>query len=185
MNGTGYTPRHFQVWSIVRSRGRTGFAATAFVETLPRAITNDRALEDRKERRMTSPDLPDVAGVKAYAEQLQSSFEKMLVEGPKVAAEARAMTVTKKSKDGLVTVTVSARGELETLELDPRIYRRPDSRELAESIVELTQAATAEAKEAVIAIFEKIAPRTTVERHMNGDIEGISEDMNARMMGRE
>ncbi|PRZ41762.1 DNA-binding protein YbaB [Antricoccus suffuscus] len=134
---------------------------------------------------MTSSDLPDVAGVKAYAEQLQSSFEKMLVEGPKVAAAARAVSITKKSKDGLITVTVSARGELEKLELDPRIYRRPDSRELAESIVEVTQAAIAEAKEAVIEIFEKIAPRQTLERHMDGDIEGISNDMRARMMGRE
>jgi len=31
---------------------------------------------------MTPADLPDVAGVKAYAEQLQSTFENMLIEGP-------------------------------------------------------------------------------------------------------
>jgi len=80
---------------------------------------------------------------------------------------------------------VNSRGELEKLVLDPRIYRRPDSRELAESIVEVTRAATAEAKEAVIEIFERIAPRATVERHMNGDIAGISENMRERMKGRE
>jgi DNA-binding protein YbaB len=42
--------------------------------------------------------------------------------------------VTVESDDGLIVATLGGRGELLTLDLDPRIYRTPDSRALATAI---------------------------------------------------
>ncbi|MEN3610563.1 YbaB/EbfC family nucleoid-associated protein [Plantactinospora sp. ZYX-F-223] len=65
--------------------------------------------------------------------------------------------ITAYSADGLVTVTVGGRGELIDLELDPRIYREPDSTALAGSIAgTIRDAAEAAAQDAA-----RIAGRVT------------------------
>jgi DNA-binding protein YbaB len=56
---------------------------------------------------------------------------------------------TQESEDGLVTVTVGAGGELLALELDPRIYRAPDTAALAANIIGTVQLAAAEVRERV------------------------------------
>jgi len=55
--------------------------------------------------------------------------------------------VTEESDDGLVTVTVTAAGELTDLVLDPRIYRQPDSDGLAETILDTIRTATGKANQ--------------------------------------
>jgi DNA-binding protein YbaB len=50
--------------------------------------------------------------------------------------------VTEESDDGLVTVTVTAAGELTDLVLDPRIYRHPDADGLATAILDTIRTAT-------------------------------------------
>lgn len=47
-----------------------------------------------------------------------------------------AIEETASSHDGRVTASVGARGELRTLELDPRVYRDRDAETLAKSIVD-------------------------------------------------
>ncbi len=44
------------------------------------------------------------------------------------------LRVTADSADGLVSATVGGRGELIGLTIDPRVYRAPDSRGLADTI---------------------------------------------------
>lgn len=46
------------------------------------------------------------------------------------------------SEDGYVTVTVGPNGHVTKVELDPRIYRRPDSRVLPTTVTETIQRAT-------------------------------------------
>lgn len=48
---------------------------------------------------------------------------------------------TVESDDGLITVTVGARNELLDLELDPRVFRTPDSAALAAGILGTTRRA--------------------------------------------
>ncbi|MDQ3716272.1 MAG: YbaB/EbfC family nucleoid-associated protein [Actinomycetota bacterium] len=126
----------------------------------------------------------DLAGMRAFAEELQGRFEKLATEGPQLQERARAIQVTEKSSDGLIAATVGARGELIRLDLDPRIYRRPDSRELADTITETIKAAGAKAQEEVLEVFEPLVPREEMQLHMDGNIEGVLERMADQMHGK-
>lgn len=126
----------------------------------------------------------DLAGMRAYAEQLQGHFEKLTTEGPKLQEQARAIQVTEKSPDGLISATVGARGELIRLDLDPRIYRKPDSRELADTITETIKAAGVKAQDRVLEVFEPLIPREEMQLHMDGDLEGVLERMSDQMLGK-
>lgn len=55
------------------------------------------------------------------------------------------VSATARSEDGMVEVTVGPRGQLVDLKLDPRIYRKPNSTELANKIVETTRRASEDA----------------------------------------
>ncbi|MGP3936618.1 YbaB/EbfC family nucleoid-associated protein [Nonomuraea sp. KM88] len=54
----------------------------------------------------------------------------------------RLLSATVTSKDGMVTVTVGPRGEVRTIDLDPRVYRKLSPSELSASIVEQIGRAT-------------------------------------------
>lgn len=127
---------------------------------------------------------PRAAALQEQADELKADFERLMAEGPAVAARAREVAVTRKSRDGLVSVTVGARGELVQLDLDPRIYRRPDSRDLADSIVETVQAAAAEAQEQVVEVLSSVVPREAVEAHLTGDLDEYTNHLTERMTGR-
>jgi len=122
--------------------------------------------------------------MRAYAEQLQARFDKLSTEAPAIQAQARAVQVTEKSPDGLISATVGARGELIRLDLDPRIYRRPDSRELADSITDTIKAAAAKAQDTVLDLFEPLVPRNEMAEHMSGNLEDVLERMTTKMLGK-
>src|SRR4051812_33404377 len=96
--------------------------------------------------------------MRAYADELREVFKQIQDASAELHAEARAVQVTETSRDGLVSVTVGARGELIRLDLDPRIYRRPDARYLADTIAETARAAAVKAQERVTEIFEPVIP---------------------------
>ena len=127
---------------------------------------------------------PRNAALQEQAEGLRADFQRMLTEGPEAAARARQITVTRKSRDGLVSVTVGPRGDLVTLDIDPRVFRRPDSRALADTIVETVQAAAAEAEEMVVETMSSVLPREAVEAQLTGDLEGYLDQMTDRKTGR-
>ncbi|MFG1945202.1 YbaB/EbfC family nucleoid-associated protein [Nonomuraea sp. NPDC048826] len=127
---------------------------------------------------------PDAAAMRAYADELRDMFRRIQDDGMELHARAREVQVTEKSRDGLVSVTVGARGELVRLDLDPRIYRRPDARHLADSITETTRRATARARERVTEIFEPVIPRAEFEAHLDGDVEAAMARLADRMEGR-
>ncbi len=102
---------------------------------------------------MDRSDSPDAAGVLAQTEALRSTFERLTAQAPAIHAKARAVESTQTSRDGLICVTVGARGDLVRLDIDPRIYRRPDSRALADTIAETIQLATGKARERVVELF--------------------------------
>lgn len=134
---------------------------------------------------MDGPQSPDVAGMRAQAEALQARFERLVAEAPALHAKARAVEVTEKSRDGLISVTVGARGDLIRLDIDPRIYRRPDSRALADTITETIQLATANAQDRVVELFEPLVPPEQMRVHLDGDLDGVLEHMAKQMLGKE
>ena len=134
---------------------------------------------------MQPHDESDIAGLRAVAEGLEGTFRDMLERGPQIQAEARRIQVTEVSDDGLISVTVGVRGDLVRLDIDPRIYRHPDSRALADSISETIHAATARAQEEMIETFAPIIPREQIELHMNGTIEDVTDDLTDRMLRRD
>lgn len=133
---------------------------------------------------MEASDRPDTAGLAALAESLRGTAEKLAAEGPAVAARAKAVQVTETSSDGLVTVTVGARGELVQLDIDPRVFRRPDARELADTITDTVHAAAAKAQDEVLGVFEALVPREVMQAHIAGDTDAVVEDMQQQMSGK-
>ncbi|HEY3089719.1 MAG TPA: YbaB/EbfC family nucleoid-associated protein [Jatrophihabitantaceae bacterium] len=128
-------------------------------------------------------DLPSTAGIRAYAEELEKRFWRLQEEGPKLQERARSLQVTEKSGDGLIAATVGARGELLRLDIDPRIYRRPDARALADDITETIKKAGAKARDEVVELFATLVPREQVAAQMSGDTNTLIEMMHKQFRG--
>lgn len=125
----------------------------------------------------------DAAGLQAYAEELRTTFMRLQDEGAELHAKARAVQATETSRDGLVSVTVGSRGELVRLDIDPRVYRRPDARALADSITETVQRAAAKAQERIIEVFEPLIPAAQMKTHLTGDLESLMAQLADQMEG--
>jgi DNA-binding protein YbaB len=93
------------------------------------------------------------------------------VDHERIADEVRTIQrkltdirVTAESDDGLVTAVVGGRGELITLDLDPRVYRVHDSHALATAITGAIHRAVAEAQGEVFTLVRRFLPaRATPE----------------------
>ncbi|MEU4549462.1 YbaB/EbfC family nucleoid-associated protein [Nonomuraea dietziae] len=126
----------------------------------------------------------DMAGLQAYADELRATFMRIQDEGAELHAAAKAVQVTEKSRDGLISVTVGSRGELVRLDIDPRVYRRPDARGLADSITETVQRAAAKAQERIIEVFEPLIPSDQMRAHLDGDLEAVLARLADQMDGK-
>lgn len=62
------------------------------------------------------------------------------------------------SADRLIKVTVGARGQLTDLQIDPRVFRNPDSAWLAESILAAARAAVDDANTQSMAVVDATVP---------------------------
>lgn len=112
----------------------------------------------------------DLQGLRAYTSELTAKFAKIRGNLSEMQQAMAEVTATAKSADGFVKATVGPRGQLVKLELDARIYRKPDAGKLASTITETVQKAATEAGEKVKAVTEKYAPGMDVSSYMRGDI---------------
>ncbi|MFG1694886.1 YbaB/EbfC family nucleoid-associated protein [Nonomuraea sp. NPDC049309] len=122
---------------------------------------------------MGASEQPDVAAMRAYADELRETFTRLQEQGLELHAKAKAVQVTETSSDGLVSVTVGPRGDLIRLDLDPRIYRRPDARALADTIAATARKAAEAAQQRVMEIFEPVIPPEQFKAHLDGDVEAV------------
>jgi DNA-binding protein YbaB len=127
----------------------------------------------------------DAADTQAYAEELRATFMRLQEEAPALHEKARAVQVTEKSRDGLISATVGARGDLIRLDIDPRVYRRPDSRALADVITETIHRAATKAQAKVVELFEPLIPGEQMKAHLEGDLESVLDQMAAQMHGKK
>ncbi|GAB3312964.1 YbaB/EbfC family DNA-binding protein [Epidermidibacterium keratini] len=124
---------------------------------------------------------PQINALREMASNLRAQFDNMVERGPDLARQAREVTGAATSPDGLITVEVDARGQLTQLEIDPRIYRRPDSQELADTIVETTRAAAQDAQDKVVEVFEPIVGKDQMRSALTADPDKIVDDVNTHM----
>jgi len=115
----------------------------------------------------------DPRGLQAHAEELMAQFQKLREGAADLQRRLKEVTATARSQDRYVTATVGPRGQLIRLELDPRIYRDPNSRELARTITETIQRATAEAADKVAKLCRPLLPEDEVRAHLNQDLDGM------------
>lgn len=130
-------------------------------------------------------DEPDVAGMQAYADELRRTFLRLQEEGDELRLQAQAIQVTEKSRDGLISATVGARGELVRLDIDPRIYRNPDARQLADTITDTMHRAADKARQRVLDVFDPLIPAEQMRAHLEGDLETVMAQLVDQMAGKE
>jgi DNA-binding protein YbaB len=80
-----------------------------------------------------------------------------------VRDEMDSLEAVADSADGLVRATVGGRGELLALDLDPRIFRDPDSLALSEKILETVQAANERAHRRMVRLAKRLLPGADAE----------------------
>lgn len=85
-----------------------------------------------------------------------------------------------KSPDGLVTVRVLATGRIVGLELDPRIYRNPDSQKLASTILDTINRASSKAARSHLKSLEEI---TGGEHGSFQDVMDSANQLTRRLFG--
>lgn len=132
---------------------------------------------------MEPNNIPNVAAARALAEEMEGKLQRLLEEGPKLKERASSLQITEKSKDGLISVTVGPNGQLIRLDIDPRIYRRPDARALADAITETIKRAGTKAREEIVGMFASLIPREQVEAQLSGDMDAVQEQMRKQMRG--
>jgi DNA-binding protein YbaB len=96
--------------------------------------------------------------LRARVDEMMAQVRRMTHEMGDTRKKILEVTATARSEDGLVTATVGPRGHLLELEIDPRIYRRPNSALLAQTIVETVRVAVEQAGQEVFQLLDSFAP---------------------------
>lgn len=119
--------------------------------------------------------------LKARAEELMGEFNRLRTGMGELQQKLRQITATAKSEDGYVKATVGPRGQLIRLDLDPRIYRRPDSKQLAETITETIKRATADVMAQVSEACKPYIPEEELQAHLQFDVDGMRRRLDSEL----
>ncbi|MGN9842663.1 YbaB/EbfC family nucleoid-associated protein [Nonomuraea sp. H19] len=91
-------------------------------------------------------------------EQLVQEVNQQTEQLRKMHEKVRELSATVRSKDGMVTVTVGPRGEVRTIEFDPRVYRKLSPSELSALLVEQIGLATRQVSGEMKELMEPFVP---------------------------
>jgi DNA-binding protein YbaB len=117
----------------------------------------------------------DARAMQAYAEQLMAEFQRTREHAAELRERLRTVTASATSPDSLVTATVGPRGQLLRLDIDPRVYRHPNARVLADSITATVQRATADAVAKVAVLCQPAPPQPGV--HLDAPLGPADADL--------
>jgi len=109
----------------------------------------------------------DPHGMQARIDEMMTDFQRMRDGLGDLQRRLQSIRCSASSRDGFVKATVGPRGQLLDLELDPRLYRTPDSKALAASIVATIQEAAAAAVDKVVEAVEPYQPAEDVRAQMD------------------
>lgn len=121
----------------------------------------------------------DLAAMRAHADELMAQFERMRSGVGDLQQKLKAVKATVTSADGLVTVVVGPRGQVIKIDLDPRIYRRPNAKELSATVTETIRKATEKAMAEVETLMKPFVPDQQFQAYIDHDLEGIFRQLDA------
>jgi DNA-binding protein YbaB len=101
-------------------------------------------------------DPSDLDSAEQWVDDWQAGFEERAAQARALAARLSELSVTARSEDGLVEVTVGASGALVGLELEEGIRRRPAAETAQEILATLGAAQTAMTKAATEVTAETV-----------------------------
>jgi DNA-binding protein YbaB len=111
--------------------------------------------ERMRELRASGPDgRPNWGALESMFSDLRSQIKRT----KELQNRILEVTGTAWSDDRMIKATVGPRGQLIDLDIDPRVYRRPNSKALAISIVQTTKRAVEQATAKTQEILEKDVP---------------------------
>jgi DNA-binding protein YbaB len=125
----------------------------------------------------------DLPAMRAQADELMARFERMRSGLGDLQQQLKAVTATVTSEDGLVKATVGPRGQVIRVELDPRIYRRPNSKELSTTVTETIRKASEKAMSQVEELCRPFVPDSQFQAYMDNDLEGIFRQLDSELPG--
>jgi DNA-binding protein YbaB len=114
---------------------------------------------------VTMVDRPNWASLYAVVDDLKRAVGSLGETQRKLAH----VTGTGRSADRLVTVTVGPRGQLVDLEIDPRVFRNPDARGLADAILAAARAAVEDANVKTMSVVDGTVPAELRSGPFGGD----------------
>jgi DNA-binding protein YbaB len=96
------------------------------------------------------------------------------------------VTATATSDDRMIKATVGPRGQLVHLEIDPRVYRRPNATALADAIVATVRAAAEQAMADVQEILSESLPRDlSIRQYGSLDMQRLMRSHDADLVEEE
>jgi DNA-binding protein YbaB len=98
---------------------------------------------------------PQWSAIRGVIDDLQHTIE----NAAQTRQQIMEITGTAWSDDRLIKAVVGPRGQLIELEIDPRVYRTPNSKALAASILSTVRAAVEDANNQTREIVEKVMPK--------------------------
>jgi DNA-binding protein YbaB len=98
---------------------------------------------------------PQWSAIRGVIDDLQQTIE----NAAQTRQQIMEITGTAWSEDRMIKVVVGPRGQLIELEIDPRVYRTPNSKALAASIMSTVRAAVEDANNQTKEIVDKVMPK--------------------------
>jgi DNA-binding protein YbaB len=137
-------------------------------------LYSERASRAVRRTRVTGGEIverPQWPAMNALLEELRESVGNLA----KTRQQAAEVTGTAWSPDRMIKAVVGPRGQLVDLDIDPRVFRTPNSKALSASILSTVRAAVEDANRKTREIMEKampkdrdgLVPRTDVDTMMN------------------
>jgi DNA-binding protein YbaB len=108
--------------------------------------------------------MADRDDMRARVEYMMGEVRRMTSGIGDVQKKLLSVTASATSPDGLITATVGPRGQLVQLEIDPKIYRRPDSALLAQTIMKTVRDAVDQGQAETRKIIEELTPKGMSEQ---------------------
>ncbi|MEV4059891.1 YbaB/EbfC family nucleoid-associated protein [Nonomuraea dietziae] len=102
-------------------------------------------------------------------EDMAREYNRQAAQLKQAYTQLREMKAVGKSGDGMVTVTVGPRGQVQNIELNPRVYGKLSPSELAHAILEQISAASGEVVERTKELMSPFVPEGLPYEEFFGD----------------
>lgn len=112
-------------------------------------------------------DRPDWSALSSMISDVQRAFSGI----NETQREMLKVSGTAWSDDRMIKAVVGPRGQLMELEIDPRIYRKPNSKALAADIVSTVRKAVQDANQKARAVLEKSLPSDLRHTNLGGGMD--------------